>query len=72
MSRIHDTFAVWKNNFVEPDYFQDMVKDLLLKMSFTSIRVIDGMELVCGGIGYNLEKRRRQRLQPREAVAVTT
>jgi hypothetical protein len=54
-----------------------MVKDLgrtplILKRSFTGIRVIDGMELVCCG-GYNLEKRRR-RLQPREAAvaAVTT
>jgi hypothetical protein len=43
-----------------------LVKDLgkriplLLKRSLTGFRVIDGMELVCGGSGYNLEKRRRR------------
>jgi hypothetical protein len=54
-----------------------LVKDLgkriplLLKRSFAGFRVIDGMELVCGGVGgYNLEKLRR--LQPGEAAAATT
>jgi hypothetical protein len=59
-----------ENNFGEPNYFKDMVKDrgrifLLLKRPFTGIHVSGG--------GYNLEKRRWWRLQPREvAVAAAT
>jgi hypothetical protein len=47
-------------NFGEPDFIREMVKDLsrvfqLLKRSLPNVKVVEGMELICGK-KYNLEK----------------
>ncbi len=47
-------------NFGDPGFIREMVKDLsrvfqLLKRSLPNVKVIEGMELICGK-KYNLEK----------------
>jgi hypothetical protein len=47
-------------NFGDPDFIREMVKDLsrvfqLLKRSLPNVKVVEGMELICGK-KYNLEK----------------